>query len=106
MPRQSQPNQQEKLIQTKIQKKHAKPKAQGFRVNDPVEFWAQWLTTEKLNYTDLASRAKSRGKPRFPKVKVKISWGVLGEMTFRAVFAEYLRFQTKAYLYYESIHHP
>lgn len=27
------------------------------------EFWAHWLTMEKLNYTDLASRAKSRGKP-------------------------------------------
>ena len=27
-------------------------------------------------------------------------------MTFGATFAEYLRFQTKAYLYYESIHQP
>ena len=107
MPRQSQLTQQEKLIQTKIQKIHAKPKAQGFRGNDPVRILGPLANFGKTRLHWSCKQGKiKRQTSRFPKVKVKISWGVLGEMTFGAMSAEYLRFQTKAYLYYESIHHP
>ena len=106
-PEQSPGNQQEKLIQTKIQKIHAKPKAQGFTGNDPVRILGPLVSFGKtrLHWSCKQGKIKRRTS-RFPKVKVRISWGVLGEMTFGATFAEYLRFQTKAYLYYESIHQP